>query len=643
MNADKVGSKLTAKQKEILQVQRSLLSRNIVWTPALAASLKAQNLLTDSMIAQVDAAEKAENKILTMLDLLPLRTNQVYDKFADALQMAGHALIADFLREEDLSKNPLNVTDMFRRLPFLSKNIKDQERMEIESYMAEMIQSGILNATWHISTKDKDKALTAKQEQIEQAYEHEQELKKKQEQLVEAQRQAKEAKEETLTVKEELRTMTQNATKLQEQTKEKFDTQLKFSLANDSIANRLSQRLQAAEKTLRKVQEKLNSVVKLDPRDTGRDAMRKEENPYAFLPEDVDLFVAQFKKLLVTKLQFEDLVEERNFVLKHIGHDVERSEEHEQASLVTAYKEFASQHADQIQSLQSEVARYGGLLEDVVRTKEEEEKKLAVAGTVWQNAIMSVMRKQLQDLKATLRKKETTLGIKDAEIVKQRANIRELELALAARTKEVEDMMTSRGAMTSDPLTLVNGGSPLGTPDSTSPTPAAKAQPHQALPPLRSSLGKASPSPRGGATARAPPRQPVSKGIGVEHDTPITVYPGGLTTLQLRVHREDGQGSLGSNSVSTNGSKTSFNNNNPPGISRRHQSGFEPGSLTLGKSQMVSSIGDLKAMHGKTQGPASRGVASLGPESPANSRIGDGRAQLRSSPTVRRKVLSKVK
>ena len=47
---------MNAKQKEILQVQRSLLSKNIVWTPVLAANLKANNLLTDAMIAQIDVS-----------------------------------------------------------------------------------------------------------------------------------------------------------------------------------------------------------------------------------------------------------------------------------------------------------------------------------------------------------------------------------------------------------------------------------------------------------------------------------------------------------------------------------------------------------------------------------------------------------
>ena len=44
--------------------------------------------------------EGPENKILVMLDLLPLRSSQSYDKFADTLHMSGHALLADFLREE---------------------------------------------------------------------------------------------------------------------------------------------------------------------------------------------------------------------------------------------------------------------------------------------------------------------------------------------------------------------------------------------------------------------------------------------------------------------------------------------------------------------------------------------------------------
>jgi hypothetical protein len=53
-SGDKLGAKLTAKQKEIMQVQRSLLSKNIVWTPTLAQNLKQQHLITDFMVQQIE-------------------------------------------------------------------------------------------------------------------------------------------------------------------------------------------------------------------------------------------------------------------------------------------------------------------------------------------------------------------------------------------------------------------------------------------------------------------------------------------------------------------------------------------------------------------------------------------------------------
>ena len=48
------------------------------------------------------------------------------------------------------------------------------------------IQGAILAHTWQWDTKEKDKALVAKQEQLEQAHIHEQEMRKKQEQVTSA-------------------------------------------------------------------------------------------------------------------------------------------------------------------------------------------------------------------------------------------------------------------------------------------------------------------------------------------------------------------------------------------------------------------------------------------------------------------------
>ncbi|XP_076453592.1 uncharacterized protein LOC143288832 [Babylonia areolata] len=628
---------MNAKQKEILQAQRSLLSRNIVWNPALASSLKAQSLLTDSMIAQIEAAQGAENKVLVMLDLLPLRTSQVYDKFADALHVSGHALLADFLREEDLSKQPLNVKDLFKRLPFLSKNLKDNEKKQIEAYMSEKIQSAILSHTWQWDTREKDKALVAKQEQLQQAHVHELEMRKKQEQVLEAQRQVKEAREETMAVRAELRALTDNASRLQNQMRGQMDTQMRFSMANDSIAQRTSQRLQTAEETLRAVQDKLTAVVRLSPRDQERDQMRLAENPFAFLPEDVDVFLQQFKKLLVVQLRYEDLLVEKNYILTHLGLPEEKADEdQEPGTLLKAFQDHVSSNEAVVEALRQEAARCGGLLEEMSTSRREEERKLAAAGTVWQNAIMAVMRKQLQDLKAALRKKDSTLGIKDAEVSKLRSKVSELEAALTAKTREAE--LASRAALAASDLH--NGHS-----DSLDP-PTSSASPHthttttgstsHGLPPLKSAVShKTCPSPRPALQQRVS-RAVVPRGLVMHTDTPPTMYPAGLTTLQLRVDPQP-RPVVGAGAGA--GPPSSSSTTNPADL-RGSSSG-----VGVGRPPMGSTLGDLRAMHSRYPG-LSRGAPGAG-----GSGLDGGSAPLPSGKTIhtsspaaaRRKIAIKVK
>ena len=40
----------------------------------------------------------------------------------------------------DLSKRPLDTKDLFKRLPFLAKSMKEAEKKQIESYMSEKVR-----------------------------------------------------------------------------------------------------------------------------------------------------------------------------------------------------------------------------------------------------------------------------------------------------------------------------------------------------------------------------------------------------------------------------------------------------------------------------------------------------------------------
>ena len=84
--------------------------------------------------------------------------------------------------------------------------------------------------SWQVGTKDKDKALVAKQIQIEQAHVHEEEMRKQRELVAAAEKRALEAKEESLAAKAELKAVQASAAAMQAQIKDKFDTQVKFSV-----------------------------------------------------------------------------------------------------------------------------------------------------------------------------------------------------------------------------------------------------------------------------------------------------------------------------------------------------------------------------------------------------------------------------
>lgn len=211
----------------------------------------------------------------------------------------------------------------------------------------------------------------------------------------------------------------------------------------------------------------------------------------------------------------------------------------------------------------------------------------------------------------------------------------ELEQALAAKTQEAElaaraintvELHNGKSATSAHSLDAGTGAGPgEGPGPSVSPKPRNNNNHNnnngggQGLPPLRASSvsHKPSSSPRA-AGIRAPRLQvSVPRGIIVESDTPLTRYPAGLTTTQLRVHHED----AASNAV----------RQPPPPAS----------SDPRAKPQMGSTLGDLKAMHAHARFSVSRGGGGGGgggleaPNPLPNKQL--------TSPTPRRKLPAKVK
>lgn len=312
------------------------------------------------------------------------------------------------------------------------------------------------------------------------------------------------------------------------------------------MVQRAEQRLAVAEEALKTIQEKLSTVMTLSPRTKDRDLMRKAENPYVFLPEDIEVFIAQFKKLLIVQLQYDDLKGERNAIMTHMGLPVDGKEQH---NFLSSFRAFAAKNEETITSLKKELEKYRGITEphkakaeDASKeVKLDEEQVVIPGGSAWQNAILSVMRKQLQEVKATLRKKETTISIKEEEIGKLRSHISELEQQLAHKAKVVE-------LSGHNPREAANGNSSSSVESDNAPTVSGTVGNHlvspklkiKALPPLKSPL-KTSSSPRPSILIRSRPTASMPRGGLTEVNGDLNIYSSGLITTQLKVQRDAGQ------------------------------------------------------------------------------------------------------
>ncbi|GFO06493.1 Cap-gly domain-containing linker protein 1-like isoform x3 [Plakobranchus ocellatus] len=580
---------MDSKHKTLLLQHKPFLSKNIVWSAQFGSLLKAQGLLTEFMLHDIEACETREQKIQTLIDVIPLRGKDSFPKFLDVLQTSGHVFIADFLREDEDNQKVFDAKDMYRCLPFVKRAFNENEKKQIEGYMHEKIEAQVLKLLWRRDDREKDKALEARQQQIEQAYQYEAQFKEKAVVIEKLESEISASVEDREELKAKLAALSAAHRDMEQKHKESLAVQMRYNQANDNAVRRAEQRLAAQESCLRTIKTKLDDCVKVDSRrtlgkvtfedvkeDNSTKDIDKAKDEFVYLLEDVDLFIRKFKKLLEIRQEYEKLLEERDYILVHFGFKNEidsnikangkkqggLSNSHDEPSLVEAYKSFAVRNEENINQMKREIEKYGGLLEenkakmeDMIREKDTKDRKLALGASTWQSAIMSVMRKQLQDLKADARKKETVLQMRDEETVKLKARISELE----AQIPRVQKNSLSAHTFHSCNQDLVDSGTRAGmtsahTPDSVELIPADTPKPSKVrnLPPLKTTYvpppSKSEHSPRNGATVTLhqvsliksrPPPAVVAQTRNfnpdpVRNPSVTTSYPMGPITTQIK-------------------------------------------------------------------------------------------------------------
>nr|XP_022344852.1 cilia- and flagella-associated protein 57-like isoform X3 [Crassostrea virginica] len=463
--------------RHIMKLHRPFLTKNIIWTADFEKALKTEGLLPDSVQRATQEAKTREDKVGCVLDVLPIRgVSDSYGKFCDVLQKCGHDFLADFLRDEalvekidkmikdretkkdqDVLATKFDSREMFKRLPFLDR-LRANEKEGIERFFVDKLRNEALKMVWKDDVRDKEKAVEARRKLIEQNDQHRTEAEKWHVILKKKNSEIEENKLEIKGLLAQIKNLEGSVKEISSKHKGDVSSQLRFNQANENQLQKAKDKLSNAEATLRDVRKKLNEALQSRPRRlTQKQEVELHVNEFAFISEDIDRLMEKHEELKTIGLKYFDLCEQRDYCLTHMGHEPGL----DAPSLIDAYREYAVKTEETMTELQSKVAEYGEIVEISKKRAQDEDKKknaFQMGATVWQSAIMNVMRNQLQDVKLENRKKDTRLQLLESENSKSKSRIAELE-------KELKKLRNSKSISSQERLSVqdLNGALSIST------------------------------------------------------------------------------------------------------------------------------------------------------------------------------------
>ncbi|XP_060063986.1 myosin heavy chain, embryonic smooth muscle isoform-like [Ylistrum balloti] len=421
---------MNSKHKEILHTHRKFLITNIIWTEDLCKRLQDASLLPDSTVKDIKAQKDRDAKISKLLEVLPVRGAHAYEHFCDVLQLTGHYFLSDFLREEDIVSEKYDAKELYKKMKFLER-LKEHEKQELEDYFLEKFRGDSLRMVWKHDFREKAKAIDAKRDQLEQHFTYEIAQKKTKETANQLEHELKDEKENAAVLRSQINIMKQELKDLEAKRMSDLGKQLRYTEVNESVLQRTSKRLELAEKTLRGVNDKISKLITRRQRPQNeKDEMELQKYEFSFVVEDMDIVMESYQDLLLIRRKYNELLEEKDYVLAHMGH----TDPATNPTLKDAYRDFVAANDSTMQELENKMLNFQRLVEeqkekilDMNKEKVESNNKFQLGANVWQAAIMNVMRNQLQDVKKESRVKDTRLKMYENEMSKMRGKISDLE------------------------------------------------------------------------------------------------------------------------------------------------------------------------------------------------------------------------
>lgn len=541
------------KQRDVLQVHKNFLMKNIIWTTELSKRLFENGLITESVIRAVENAKTQEEKVSKILEFVIMRGPEGYRKFTDVLHATGHTFVADFLREEDIIKKKLNTEELYKALPFLNK-LKDNERSELDVFFIDKFRNESLRLVWKHDFREKEKAIHARYQQIEMADEMKGQTKKWQDVKKGLEDQVAAQSEEIQMLNIQIRALNQALRETETRLKADFQKQMQFNTANENQIKRVQGKVTAGEAVLREINGLMSKYLKKKGRVlTTEERMNLDSYEFSFMIPDFEVFVEQYNELLKIKQLYAALREEKEYVLTYInGYAPNNLDD---MSLREEFKQYLIKNDEAITKLKDQISEsetiIGGQQEQVekmIQDTQTEKKKFTLGTNVWQSAIMNVMRNQLQDLKRDIRLKESRIQFCESETTRLKNTIVDLKQEAERAKHERRSIPSSKTRQT---ISLeMNGRISVNSEDSITRIEAAlddfsdyrtevPKQKEPLLPPMSQQAIQAATTPTSPRKAPKPKPFPVTTKLehGGRYQTAILQH--GLTTAPVRLENRN--------------------------------------------------------------------------------------------------------
>ncbi|CAH1781955.1 unnamed protein product [Owenia fusiformis] len=407
--------------RDVLQENRTLLVSNIIPTDDLLELLESNKALSATMLQDIKALPSREEKNTKMIEMIPLRGKKGFEKFCDVLQLTGHHFLADYLREEGErhGKEPEYFDDLFISHPSLEKLLKAQEQDRLKHYLKNKVKQITLAYAWRSTGHEKEKAMGAKMQQLEQAWEHETVCKTK-DVTIETLRETLDNTNKQLIEKtSEVKTLS----RLLEDTKAKYEkdmrVQMRFNEANNKTLFAKNERQEWTDELLNKLKRKMLEKLKFNMEDESPDYINYNEK--ASTVEDfLNRILARLTHLEKIREKYQKLEDERKFVLMYIGTEITDG-----GSLADAFRDYVIKMDDACLSLKQEIERLKQSRSKTVTVNSQN--KANLGDSLNFDASMKTEKIAMQFFTGTLQKQLKKLK-EDNAILEKRLRESELEI-----------------------------------------------------------------------------------------------------------------------------------------------------------------------------------------------------------------------